>query len=397
MPDWSRRHLLAALAGGGVVGGAAYLGQDKSCAPVRDPYWTYHAERAATPVPVRSGTLVAENWTATGTDTSRLALLGWRGEARWAHVVEGAGFGVPALDGETVYVGTGLDTVLALDATTGDVRWRYDAGGRETYGGGAWLPPTGVGGRVVVGVSHSTDPNADPAESGDFVHRVVALNDADGTETWATDVDAMARTSPVVVDGVDGEGDVAVVGTDPGTIYGVALDDGERLWTTSVGGRPAADPVVYGTGAERVVSVLDDEGALHALDPATGDRRDRSAVVSGGEALVRREETLYVGGRDGDVVARSLDGSERWRDESSVRVADVAVGPDRVYALDQSGLVRALTAAEGRRSERFSVVDHPEDGCGYRPGPARFTGVAYDGGRLTVAGPWVRRVRALSD
>lgn len=58
----------------------------------------------------------------------------------WAVVAEGGGFGVPICADDTVYVGTGRDTVRALDADTGDRRWVYNPGCRGEYGG-AWGQP----------------------------------------------------------------------------------------------------------------------------------------------------------------------------------------------------------------------------------------------------------------
>jgi hypothetical protein len=152
MVDWSRR--AAVRAGGGIgltaaLGAGWYISERPYCRARLPPEWTYDGEYWASAVPVREGVLVAEGYSATGGSQFRLGLLSaGSGQARWATVADGGGFGVPAVRDGRVYVGTGLDTVarrrdtllvgtgsgrvVALPTTPSSTgwprRWTYEAG-----------------------------------------------------------------------------------------------------------------------------------------------------------------------------------------------------------------------------------------------------------------------------
>ncbi len=249
------------------------------------------------------------------------------GEVRWKH--ESIGPVVdPCLvaDGKVWYRAVD-DSLVTLDAETGDTLWTYKRGprylgGLEIFGAG--VPALTDEGMLVAGF-------ADGA--------VVGLNAADGNVRWErrigkgdrwTDVDsdpvlldggkrvvAAAYTGPTVcldtntgeelwrAEGIGFRGSALVrnhalyFSTHSGTV--VALDDrnGHRLWRFEIPeGAVASSPVLW---RDHLV-VTDSKGAIYILDPATGALRWQSRLdvrIMGFSGPLAVNEDMLVGVSDG--------------------------------------------------------------------------------------------------
>ena len=390
MPEWSRRTLLRTGALAGVLGAGWYVAERPHCRPVLDPYWTFRGHHWAPVVPTDEGVLVAEGHTVTGASRFRIGLLTpGGGQARWATVVEGGGFGHPTVVGGSVYVGTGRDTVLSLDCRTGRVEWTYDAAGVEEYGGGAWGRPLVADGRVYVGISHSESPNADPGDTEEFTHRLVALDAREGMEQWATEVTTPVFAGPVRV------ADTVVAGSEDGILRGFDPETGDVRWEFSLPGGFGYRPVV--TSAESLTLVTDDGTAVH-VDVPDGTMRRTKEVVREVSSVTRDRDTLYVGGESGRVVALPVTPlsdlttwPDHWTYDAGVRVGGVAAGEidgSGVSVVDQSGHLHRLTG-DGRRAGRVRVVDPQyESQCGWVPDHHLVTGAVRSRGTLFVSSEW---------
>lgn len=198
------------------------------------------------------------------------------GTERWRREL-GEYASTPAVDDGTVYYGAG--EVVALDAATGDVRWRHSTDGGTT------VPPTVAGGVLFVGSEDGT---------------LYALDAGDGSERWTVDVGRTVRRSPAVTgervvvptdDGVvaydheGGErwrapqlasvtapavaGDTVYVGYGR-TLYALAVEDGSRRWTFETRERTYTDVILAGIRgspavAGGVVFVATQAGDVYAL------------------------------------------------------------------------------------------------------------------------------------
>ena len=391
MPDWSRRSLLAVLGVAGVAGGGLALAERTRCQPLTEPQWTYAGRRRlGPPVPSGNDLLVSEGYGVTGDTDHRLtALEPFSAQVQWSVVAQGGGFGVPVRANDTVYVGTGLDTVRALDADTGDRRWVYDPGGREAHGGGAWGQPLIANGQVYIGVSHSTDPNADPADPTDFTHRVVALDREDGVEEWATRVSGQVWTGPVVAAGI------VVAAARAGVLYGFDHETGELLWEFSLPGRVTQPLSVVDKG---VLVVVTDDGTVAFVDVPDGTIRRTRTPVRGATDTAHTAHTLYVGGADGRVAALATDtdgeivaetGAPRWTYDAAVPVDAVAVDDETVFAVDRTGHRHRVVG--GDRDARDRLVETNDDGCGWDSDLRRvFHARAHRGGLYVASRFWTR-------
>jgi outer membrane protein assembly factor BamB len=243
-----------------------------------------------------------------------------------------------------VYTGSPSEGLRALDAKTGETRWRatFDGSPRS---------PTALGDRVF-----TTDGYA-----------VYGLGAGSGRELWAVRLGEQVTTSALVAgDGDDRTvfvaGEERVETTDDRAGSGErrrvprvdALDaaDGTARWTRRLdrgilyGALAARDGIVYGGG-----STYD----FYALDAATGETRWRRELGDHATSPAIGPESVFVGDESGTVHARDrIDGAERWTYDAGAEVrTSPAVAEGVVYVAAIDGYLHAIDAATGRRRWRF--------------------------------------------
>lgn len=214
--------------------------------------------------------------------------------------------------------------------------------------------------------SASPTPTPSPTEEeADPVAHLVAIGLDDQTERWRLDLPAVSRTGVTVV------GNLALVGSNDGTITAVDLATGDRVWEADAGGRVgvsiAADdtiavvPVVGGTerGPQVVAFALADGTEVWRTEPLT-----RSPILG---PVALDGDLAYVAPYDGTVRALSLsDGSERWSSRLNAGVpltAPVLTG-DAIVVADERGQVYLVDAATGERR-----WDHAANAVSFRSNP----------------------------
>jgi outer membrane protein assembly factor BamB len=384
----TRRRLLAALAVGGAGAGAFYAtrggaGDGVRCAPLREPSWDVTGRDWTQPVRGPNGVLVGEGFAATGGNYLNRIGSFQNDEPRWVYTVEGDGVGVPFADDDLVAVGTGSDRVHAFEQPTGHHRWTYDAGGREEYGGGAWGQPAHVDGGVVVAVSHSEQADPDPQNPDDYTHRLLALEDADGSVRWECAIDGVAFTGPAVHDGT------AVVATEAGGVHGVGVATGDRLWRDNLPGTVWA-PLALDPG-RGTVTVGSDEGSVVSFDVASGERKWTRTFDSGVAGTTRAAGRVVVSLWDGRLLALGEgDGKTDWKVNLGSAGGPVDAAAGHVATLDQTGVVHVLADAGGVLTE-FRVTEGSGDRCGWRPKANSASGVLLDQVSVVVTGAsWLR-------
>jgi outer membrane protein assembly factor BamB len=189
--------------------------------------------------------------------------------------------GVTVADG-VVYVGLASGAVYAVDATTGQDLWRFEAD-RDV-----WAAPLVTDGTVfVAALDHSLyaldvatgEPRwskalgaalaGTPSVSSDgqtifvgtFGSRLLALDTATGDERWSKATSNWVWSGPALDNGVIYFADVA------GTVYALDAATGDEVWApVKPGGQMRARPVLTGD----LLYVGDRQGNLFALDRATG-------------------------------------------------------------------------------------------------------------------------------
>ncbi len=153
--------------------------------------------------------------------------------------------GTPTTADGLVFAATGLATddlesigVVAVDAATGEVRWRYASHDHEYV-----YTPAIVDGRAyIVGKDMS----------------VVALEATSGVPLWSTSTGAPNDALASVADGV------VYVATHGGSLQALSANDGKHLWQVEIKGKPYAPVVVDGlvlVGTSRGLLVAIGEGS----------------------------------------------------------------------------------------------------------------------------------------
>lgn len=228
-----------------------------------------------------------------------VALDAATGEKRWRRRTSGPVLGTPTTDSHRVYFTTFTGHLGALHAVDGALDWRVETSGPITSAASLG------NGRIVVG-NRSYDLLGLDAESGNVIWRHYY---------WFSWVESTAT----IVD------DVAYVGSsDAQRLNAIAVSDGELLWSYRTGGwtwaTPAvADGVVYVgvVGADGYMT--DHRTAFHAVDAQTGKglwhfeaERPRDAALWGFASSPAADgERAYVGSLDGSVISFDVWGARR--------------------------------------------------------------------------------------
>lgn len=177
----------------------------------------------------------------------------------------------PTVVDGTVYVGSTIGRVFALDAASGDVQWVVETGD------GHITAPNVVDGTVYA--------------ANDRTGVLHALDAASGEERWQFDGDTFIGSSPTVADGT-----VFVTGAG-GSLYALSAATGETAWTFRTKSSLRSSPTVAGG-----IVVFESLRNVYALDVATGAQQ--WAFESGGRSSPTVVDgTVYVGSEDANVYA----------------------------------------------------------------------------------------------
>lgn len=298
---------------------------------------SYRRRMTAPPVIGADGTAYAMDayGEVTAVDT-RAGRRRWEKDTRREKERDGALGGGCALGGEVLYVATGMAEAMALDAATGEQRWRVSlpapARGAPTVAGGKLYVPT-------------------------VENQLLALSAESGERGWTY----RAQAVPTLTLGMPApavEGEMVVAGFGSGELAAIRTADGRAIWTetlTSARGGGISD-----IAAITALPVIDRGrvfaaglgGLLIALDARSG-RRLWEREVTVGETPWSAGDALFVVTTGGDLVCFGReDGGVRW--------------------------IHALGAFENPRK---------------RSGPINWGPPALAGGRLLVAGSHGRLVQ----
>jgi outer membrane protein assembly factor BamB len=243
-------------------------------------------------------------------------------------------------DAVVVVAGT---AVMALDPTTGEVRWE------EVREPGPAGPPA-IAGRLVI---HASGLSSDAT--------LEARRVEDGREEWTAALESQVHG------GITVEGERAYVGSRGGRVIALETATGEEAWTFEAPDAVRAAPAVA-DGVVLAVSqnTTSGESALVALEAETGEERWRvpqegaPVTVAGGPAAA--EGLAFAGLADRAFHAIDLEsGSERWavRPRAPIPFSAFqipAVSSGVLYGPDLLN-VSSLDAASGEERWTYQLTD----------------------------------------
>ena len=274
--------------------------------------WSYgstQASTSSTDLAVADAVYVGYyDGTVGGGDEGELHAVEFDGSERWT-VDTGRFYGRPRLRDGVVYVGSEEGVVRAVDADTGEVRWRQEMGMDESGG------PTGPAVEAVDGTAVYV-----------VTDRLLALDPATGDRLWYFGDGGGSIGSAAVHDGVAYVGDGDAVR---------AVEDGAELWSATPGAR-SYPGVTVDDGRVFVAAGT----SLLRLDADEGGERWRVDVDELGDWTVHGDR-LYAAG-DAVHAVDVDDGAERWSEsiaDGTLRRLQIATDIDATGGHDHAAFV----------------------------------------------------------
>jgi len=369
--------LAVALAAAALVAGCKSLSSDSLTLPTIPPPsfdWLTGGSNKPGPLPALTARATAS--------------VIWRAEIGKA----GPGF-APAITPEAVYAAAQDGTLMRFDPATGRSVWRISAGQKLEAGPGAGTA------LVVVGTDQG---------------KVLAFG-ADGKARWTGQVSSEVISPPIVV------GNIVVVQSGDGRIYGLAADTGKTQWVdprtlpsltirNNAGGVETRGAVFVGMAGGSLLAIATETGAIGwegtVAVPKGSTELDRIADVTSlpfvnenevcaaayqgrvacfdivrGTLLWTRDisslagitgdtSRLYIVAADGSIQALDrTNGASVWKQDvlAKRRIGGPQVIGDDVAVIDVQGYLHLVARADGRYVGRLAT-----DGSAATAQPARF-------------------------
>lgn len=246
------------------------------------------------------------------------------GESAWARDVGSAW--PPAVGNGVVFVAAG-DGIHALDAATGELRWR------APLTAPAIAAPTVADARLIVPIAPD---------------QLLALRVEDGAIAWQQSLGSESGPASMTVDG-----DAIYLSLAGSRVVRVAAVDGRLVWARTLSGRLGTP----GVARDRVL-VGSTDNVLFALDPRDGEIEWR--YPTGGDvvgAAAWADSIFFV---SLDNVVRALNrgnGNQRWKKPLSTRAPAAPRAFDGLVVVH--GLSPALATFAARTGAPIAVYDAP--------------------------------------
>ncbi len=275
------------------------------------------------------------------------------GDERWRFSTGGGISSSPAVTAGSVFFSSRDGFLYAIDTRTGKQRWRFRLGkdlGEHNYWDYYLSSPIVSGKTLFTG-------------SGDgHVH---ALDIRNGNVRWSFATGARVRATPAL------SGDKVVFGTMNGYVYAVSAQDGTQRWkfatqgasnkfedngndTTSISASPSI--------SDGVVTVGGRDGFAYGINLADGSLRWRTTHDGSSWILATAIEdgTVYIASGSALVVqaADLKTGAEKWRHKTGGAVfSSLTIAGDVLYFADLAGNIEAVDKASGARRWIYSLAD----------------------------------------
>lgn len=247
---------------------------------------------------------------------SLYALNATTGAVLWTYSGDIFGFSAPAVANGLVYIESEDDSLFAVNANTGALVWK------DTDAGGASSPA------VVNGVVYASG----------LRNVVTALNATTGVVLWKTKIGGPSYSSPSVANGM------VYVGSIDTNLYALNASTGAIVWKYRLGAEINSSPVV-------INGVLYFTPGLSALDASTGALLWQAADCECVDTPAVANGVVYAGSVQewfGVAAYNANTGAMLWRYNTDGGVLSSPVAANGVvYAADESGNLYALNPDTG--------------------------------------------------
>ena len=270
-----------------------------------------------------------------------------QGRLKWRFDTDMPLFSSPSVVDGRLYLGSGDNRVVALDADTGELLWERPVGGPVDSS------PAVAGNSVFIGLRDGS---------------VLSLNKDSGELQWRFLTGGIFATSPVVLEGI------LYIGSGDGTLYTLDAQTGQERWAYQTGGHIASDPAIN----DDIVAIVSQDSYLHIVDKQTGRKRldyhtkfARGSPALGGDWVYIADQSGFVAAIDWHKREMPFEKNVRWLKTQlwawgalqelpplkglawlafvpgSSFVASPIVTDDRLYVAAEESLVHALYKESG--------------------------------------------------
>jgi outer membrane protein assembly factor BamB len=227
----------------------------------------------------------------------------------------------PAADGGSPAGSAGVASAAPVSTSVAPVA--LDLQWRFPTGGNVFATPTVLGDLVVVGSFDGT---------------VYGIERESGSERWRLPTGGPVRSSAATAEGL------LYLGSNDGMLRAIRQDSGQQVWQAPLGYEIVSSPAVAGglvvVGADKLYA-FDAVTGAPGWSASTGDVIVSSPVIDG--------ELVIVGSNDGHLYGFSLtDGTQVWKLDTGGAVVAAPVVVDGVaFVGSRSGMLFAVAAASG--------------------------------------------------
>jgi len=235
----------------------------------------------------------------------------------WRFETTGELYSSPAVSNGLVFVGTKSGFIYALDAATGEERWKVALGDYIVRSS-----PAVIDGSVYIGSGYS----------------IFSLDSLTGQKTWEAKTPFSGSSSPTL------SGESVYIASQSSSVYAFDSVNGEQRWSFQTDGPIFSSPAIY----EDFVFVGTDSGKLLAMSAATGQiawRFETGGAIYSSPAI--SGDLVYVTNRLGKTFAvERIGGKLRWSYDAGGD-ASPAISRGIVYVAGADGGLYALDAESG--------------------------------------------------
>jgi outer membrane protein assembly factor BamB len=230
---------------------------------------------------------------------------------------------------------------------------------KSSVGDGAVKTGVRLRPEVVDGVLYAASADGD----------LVAINADTGSKIWSQKSKTHGwfgwgdrhRPDGFLAGGPTVAGDLLVVGTLDGHVYGINTKDGTKRWTAEVTSEVISAPAIV----SNLVVVRTNDGRLYGLDSTTGERRwayDQTQVptlsLRGNGPLLVANGVIFFGSDNGKLVALRLDNGEKlW--EQALSSGEGRTEIDRLNDADGGVVLDGNTLYGGAYHGQLVAIDGP--------------------------------------
>lgn len=259
--------------------------------------WVYPADKDTKLGPAYAAPLYADGKVYVGIYSYKqphtgkvFALEASTGKELWQFPQDNSGVGNIvgdlALANGTLYVGTADESVYAIRADNGQMKWRFKAGNK-----------------VWAGVAFDQKGTVYAAS---LDHSIYALAEADGAKKWSFTTDGSIASAPLYADGT------VYFGAGDDKLYALNSDTGAKRWEFGTGGWVWGSPFL--SQGTIYIGTLNNE--VYAIDASTGRPQWGQPFRAAGPisaTLSTASNMLIVPAQDGKVYGLDLaTGIQRW-------------------------------------------------------------------------------------